>query len=410
MTDSLFLPALSGQLGTWSYYACLMRLADVEARIGYAKDIHENSSLSDMIQRALEESKRGREIEQYILRTKDRFFNSLVVGVYGGDPQWHPFDVKARNTEHADAPMDEDSIGYLELSGGEELFALDGQHRLAGIKAAVKKNRSLDDERISVLFVSHQKTATGLKKTRSLFVAINKRAVPVNKRDIVALAEVDLAAIITRHLVDNHPWFSRGQVDVDRFTSAIPAGSKALTTIAGLYDLVRASIRGVMAPEDRELLIDADRIRLSEAKITHYRNLFLDYFKAIAAIDPQLSAALSADDPGALIPAGRAANNPRLLFRPIGLTIVTNSLTRLRKTNSLPATLKLAKSIPLLMTAAPFSDLIYDPLRNRMTTTNANLAARLLAYMLGAPADQRLRDAYVKHRGDPKARLPRRLR
>src|SRR5436309_333369 len=101
MTDSLFLPALSGQLGTWSYYACLMRLADVEARIGYAKDIHQNSSLSDMIQRALEESKRGREIEQYILRTKDRFFNSLVIGVYGGDPQWHPFEVKARNTEHA---------------------------------------------------------------------------------------------------------------------------------------------------------------------------------------------------------------------------------------------------------------------------------------------------------------------
>ena len=70
---------------------------------------------------------------------------------------------------------------------------------------------------------------------RGLFVAINKRAVPVNKRDIVALDEVDLAAIITRHLVDNHPWFSRGQVDVDRFTSAVPAGSKALTTIAGLY-------------------------------------------------------------------------------------------------------------------------------------------------------------------------------
>lgn len=409
MTKSLYLPALRGEFGSWSYYACLMKLADVKERINYAREIHQNSSLSEMIQRALDESKRGAEIERYLLKTKDRFFNSLVVGVYGGDPQWHPFDVKTVNPEHANAPMDEDSVGYLELSGGEHLFALDGQHRLAGIRRAVERLPTMGAERVSVLFVAHQRTAAGLRRTRSLFVDINKRAVPVNKRDIIALDEVDLAAIITRQLVDDHRWFSRGQVDVNRFTASVPADSEALTTIAGLYDVVRQSIHGVMAPEQKEMLREADRIRLSQAQINHYRTLFLQYFEAIAALDPQLVAALGADEPGLLIPSGRTKTNPRLMFRPIGFTIVTNALTRIRRTNSLKETLRLSKSIPILLTLSPFADLIYDPLRNRMATGNANLAARLLAYMLGAAADAKLKQAYAKHKGAPNARLPRRL-
>lgn len=104
--------------------------------------------------------------------------------------------------------------------------------------------------------------------------------------------------------------------------------------------------------------------------------------------------------------------NPRLLFRPIGMMIVTRALAHIRKTRSLKDSLKLAKSIPLLMTERPFVDVIYDPLRNRMMTTNKNLSLRLLLYMLNAaPADAKLRTAYAKHLGKPadKIRLPNRL-
>jgi DNA sulfur modification protein DndB len=412
MTQPLYLPAMQGQIGSWLYYACLVRLSDVAERISYAREIHQNTSLSDMIQRRLDESKRGRDIAQYLLHTKDRFFNSLVVGVYGGDPQWHPFDVTTRKREHADAPMENmDVVGYLELSGGEHLFALDGQHRLAGIKQALEKDASLGDERVSVLFVAHQKSAAGLKRTRSLFVAINKRAVPVQKRDIIALDEVDLAAIITRQLVDDHRWFSRGQVDVASFTARIPVGAPALTTIGSFYDVINRSIHEVMAVQDKEQLQEAKRIRLSDSRIAHYRSLALSYFDTIAGLDPDLKAALTARNPGPLFPAGRTAGNPRLLFRPIGFTIVTAALSRLRKKHTLTETLKLAKSIPLLMTSAPFVDIIYDPKRNRMATTNAGLASRLLVYMLGGEADAKLKDAYAKERGIPanRVRLPNRL-
>jgi DNA sulfur modification protein DndB len=409
MTQTLLLPALQGRLGSWLYYASLMRLGDISARINYAREIHTNTSLSDMIQRRLDESNRGKDIEQYLLHTQDRFFNSLVVGLYGGDPQWHPFDVTARNPKHAKADFrDEENIGYLELSGAEHLFALDGQHRLAGIRGALERNPALADEAVSVLFVAHEASAAGLRRTRSLFVAINKKAVPVQKRDIIALDEVDLAAIITRQLVDEHRWFSRGQVDLDRFTASIPAKEPALTTIGSFYDVVKGSIRGVMAAGDAEELKRGDRIRMSDRRIAHYRKLVVDYFETISKVDPDLRAALSAKIPGPLIIAGRTHANPRLLFRPIGFTIVTNALTRLRKTRTLPATLRLARSVPLLMTSAPFADVIYDTVRGRMITTNATLATRLLVYMLGGPADSRLREAYARHKGMPvdKIRLP----
>jgi DNA sulfur modification protein DndB len=239
MTGVVFLPALQGRFGNWIYYAALMKLSDLDERVTYAGVIYKNKQLSQLVQRVLDDKKRAHDIETYLTKTDDRFFNSLVVGVQDAMPQWHPFDVKLTDKAHKRSQLtdaDRDIVGYLELSGQETLFALDGQHRLAGIKQAMRKDPDMGDERISVLFVPHVPTPAGLRRTRSLFVAINKKAVPEKKRDIIALDEVDLAAIVTRKLVDEMPLFSRGQVDLERFSPSIPAGADALTTIGNFYE------------------------------------------------------------------------------------------------------------------------------------------------------------------------------
>ena len=41
-----------------------------------------------MIQRRLEEY-RGKLIAEYLQMQPERFFNSLIVAVYGGQPNWH---------------------------------------------------------------------------------------------------------------------------------------------------------------------------------------------------------------------------------------------------------------------------------------------------------------------------------
>ena len=77
-------------MGDWIYYVTTMRLSEVAQMIDYAHEIHSNQSLNQLIQRRLNES-RGKKISSYLLREKQRFFNSIVVGVYGGDPSWYDF-------------------------------------------------------------------------------------------------------------------------------------------------------------------------------------------------------------------------------------------------------------------------------------------------------------------------------
>ncbi|NGP16501.1 DNA sulfur modification protein DndB [Devosia aurantiaca] len=400
---SVLLPALQGRLGSWHYYSALMKLSDLVDRVSYADEIHENTRLSEMIQRRLDEAKRSEDIEQYLLKTKDRFFNSLVVGVYGGSPQWHPFEVKVTNQSHAEIDMmqhEEGLVGYLELNGSERLFALDGQHRLSGIRRAIKKDSKLGDELVSVLFVPHSDTPAGLQRTRSLFVAINKKAVPVARRDIIALDEIDLAAIVTRRLVDTNPLFSKGQVDLDRFTQSIPAGAPALTTIGNLYDITKIALAEIIEDRDAAELANATRIRMSDDRIAHYEAQAAEYIKHLIELDPDLISAITQDDFGPSVIQQRRPDAARVLFRPIGLTIFTKVIAQLRKKHSLAEAMNEMNKVPLVMTEAPFEGVIWDSARERMNTGNASLCIGLLLYMLGeAPAEERLVNRYALVQG-----------
>src|SRR5690625_6242423 len=112
-----------------------------------------------MIQRQL---KRGRsdEIAAYLETQKERLLNSLVVATYGGEPNCHALsDVRSKKDSELEK-LDEEtisSIGFLTFRGDENLFALDGQQRLAGIKKAIKDGVDQDPyDELSVIFVAHK--------------------------------------------------------------------------------------------------------------------------------------------------------------------------------------------------------------------------------------------------------------
>jgi len=168
-----------------------MNLKELSERVEYANQIHKSERLSEMIQRRLK-GDRSSQIAEYLESQKERFFNSLVIATYRGQPNWHPISSvrpKGKRSELND--LDEatiESVGFLTLHGDEALFALDGQHRLAGIKKAIKagiKHEPIDE--VSVIFVAHEATKKGLERTRRLFTTLNKTARPVSKGDIIAL-------------------------------------------------------------------------------------------------------------------------------------------------------------------------------------------------------------------------------
>src|ERR1041385_1772536 len=150
--EKLFIPALRGVFGDWIYYSCLVPATIVAERISFANELHKNKNLSDLIQRD-SKTRRGAEIAHYLETEKERFFNSLVVAVYNGQPEWYEFDIKSQSKEVSvdDIPSNAvHSFGFIHLVGPEKLFALDGQHRLAGLKKVLTEGKKLDDE-ISVI-------------------------------------------------------------------------------------------------------------------------------------------------------------------------------------------------------------------------------------------------------------------
>lgn len=418
MPGPLFLPALQGSFGDWSYYSALVTLDDMVERIGYAAPLAENESLAQQMQRRLDDGGRAEDIAEYLLRNEDRFFNALVVGVLGGQPEWHPFSLSSHQPAHelgAVVERDQDLVGYLELSGDETLFALDGQHRLAGIRRALQDNPALGREKLSLIFVPHLATPAGVIRTRTLFISLNKKAVPVKRKDIIILDEVDLTAIITRRLIDTDARFNRDIIDVQRFGNAIPANSSSWTTIGNFYDANNMLIRHFVEGRNEDELRDAAKIRLSEDRIAFYQAGVVDFYERLARVEPLLRTVMGADAQrrqAALLEA-RTLANPRLIARPVGLKILTAAAAELRKQYTVAQSFRQLARVPLVMSREPFADLIWDTDRSRMLVSGQNLASRLLIYMLGlSQFDARLRRSYADHLGeDPDdVRPPRRFR
>ncbi|MES2096777.1 MAG: DNA sulfur modification protein DndB [Pseudomonadota bacterium] len=420
----IHLPALSAQMGDWRYFTTVMRLRDAAQRIEFASVINEvrpNRQLSDLIQRSLREG-RAAEIAKYLVNEGDHFFNSLVVAVYGGDPEWMEFDVTPTVGVRSPRTSDEipdwarSAFGYLHLSGGETLFALDGQHRLAGIKLAVPVKDAIGDETISVIFVSHKRTEIGRKRTRKLFTTLNKMAKAVNKSEIIALDESDTGAIITRRLVEEHPFFSRGQI-LTKYGSANLSATDAqhFMTIIKLYDVVTFLLNYVVTSLDRDARAELRFVRPSDADLQkHYANVVAYLEKLIASI-PELKEYFTKTgaEAKAVIKRERFTNR-NVLFRSVGLDIFLRLTPPLVKMEgSIKSAIAVLAIAPRLFTDKPYRDVLYSVGEGKILPGRTRLTLRLMKHMLGFKDSDpvQLAKTYAEAiKEDPAAtRLPRRL-
>ncbi|RMD57391.1 hypothetical protein D6833_13985, partial [Candidatus Parcubacteria bacterium] len=105
MSGKLVIPALRAHMGDWIYYVTFLTMRDIAERVSVAEEIHTSKSLNKLIQRQL--TNRATQIKDYLLHQPQRFFNALVIGVYGGSPQW--FELALRKSQSLDP---EDLPGY----------------------------------------------------------------------------------------------------------------------------------------------------------------------------------------------------------------------------------------------------------------------------------------------------------
>lgn len=242
--NKTLIPAFRAHVGDWDYFLCLMKYAEVSRSVQFAWELGGNKDLATMIQRGI--TARTDEIREYLLHNEHHFLGSLVVAAVGGNPEYTP--VEMVDSEGLLAGVDRE-FGVLTFDGAHQFFALDGQHRLRAIKDAILKEPSLAAEDIGVIVVPHFDDAKGRQRTRRLFTNINRYAKPTTAQENIALDEDDGFAILTRRVIEEHPFLSKTGVvqvftrpaqsgELKLATRNVPVTATAWTPIGVLYDLL----------------------------------------------------------------------------------------------------------------------------------------------------------------------------
>ena len=395
-------PALQARMGDWDYYITTLTLEEVANRLLPATVIVTSPGINNWIQRRVMPD-RAEQIASYLIKREQHFFPGIVVGVYLGEPTWYPINVEDNEILGTPglAPRSKETLGILELDGTEELYAIDGQHRVAGIKAALallsKEGRTeeyniLANETLSVVFVSADRDEeTELERVRRLFTTLNKEAKKVSEPEIVALDEDDPAAIVTRWVATKYeglkPYYQDEEesqpnlIQLSRQHEIRGTNRRSVTTIVTLYRMIKS----VFQPKLRSLAREYNGNRPSEEKLQELYNEAVSIWKLLRKYDPALNEVLGTDPNQELAGKHRNSKGGHILFRPVGLQAFSGSLGVLkhRGVDTEQAIQSLCR-LPTEISEPPWEHVLWDPLAGRMTTVNRRpVAEALYLHMVG---------------------------
>lgn len=290
-------PAIKANIGRWTYYIVKIRVSDLAKEVSLSSDVHQDKTLDEAIQRVVQESRARQDLVVYLHDREDRFLNSIVVAALGGSPTFTSLRLAdSPENQIFQAMAIDQSFGVLTFAGGEKYYALDGQHRLAAIKAILEPTdqardrfareyvteefrQAFRDEEISVIMVvqdpGDDQAARNemLKDYRRLFSSLNRYAKATDQATNIIMDEDDGIAILTRRLIAEHEFFKWTVEDPSEYSIIKTGKGKNLrpadpyfTQIEVLYDVntkfLTSSIRSTSGwewrPSEREIIPHRD--------------------------------------------------------------------------------------------------------------------------------------------------------
>jgi len=410
-TGELKVPGLRAHMGDWIYYISFLRFKDIADRVSLAQELHTSKVLKDLIQREVDESIHSQSIKRYLLQQDQRLFNALVIAVYGGAPTWAELKIDA-TTQLGMGPIPtymKGALGVLVFDGTEKLFAVDGQHRVVGIKRAVVEKQDLGSEEVCVVFVGHSNDRNGLERTRRLFTTLNRYAKPVNKTENIALDEDDAMAIVTRRLLESYHLLKEF-TSIKKGKSIPTSDRRNLTTIVTIYDALDKYFGG-----ERKAWRDFKKQRPSERQLEEFYKRAKELWDGLVSAFPPLKE-LSASEPEDEVSFKYRNRNTggHLIFRPVGLLMIISVIRYLiADGKSLKQAISRVASAPMFLLEQPWSGLLWDPVNHRMTVSGENqkVATRILLHGVGGrlaifnTTQNDLRDEWAGISARPKNRV-----
>lgn len=381
--EALNIPAIRGILGDIVYYTSSFTFKQIAERVKKIdQELHTSTSLKDQLQRSL--TKNYESITDFILSQKEHFFNALVLAVYDGDPVWNEIEVGFKGKDYY-------NMGFLRLNGEEKIFPVDGQHRVEGIKDAIKNSPELEDETIAVILIGHHKDKEGMKKTRRIFSTLNRSAKPVSTGDIIALDEDDTVAIVTRNMLESFPLFMNERISDDKKTKAIAEkDTKSFTSLIKLYETNREIYKYYTSFRDRTKRLYTKpkidtflRFRPDQKEIDNFEGYLVDFWTQFSdTFDGMKEYLVSTEES----PAAKFRNREDgglLYFRPIALPQLVISIleTCFRTQLSLHDSMVAYSKLEMCISKGPWIKILWEPDRRTMIMANATLVHLLLMYM-----------------------------
>ncbi|MCM1213826.1 MAG: DGQHR domain-containing protein [Lachnospiraceae bacterium] len=347
--------AIKGQMGIWRYYVTAFSFDEIcEVISPITDEISNSESYSNLLQRSITDNVKS--ITDYLLNQSERMFNALVLAVYDGNPEWFELDVQVEEYSTY-------SVGVLELKGDETIFPVDGQHRVAGIKEAVKRNPALKDEKVPIILIGHENSNEGKKRTRRLFSTLNRRAKRVNDNEIIALDEDDVVAIATREMAENHILFSGSRL-IDSKNKSIPSqNGLAFTSILTLYEVNKylfdeyAKAKGMNKVQKERYLL----YRPEDKDVTEFIEEIRNFWDLFMCNIPVINEFVKSSDEMILSKDLRSKNGGNLLFRPIALSqfVIAIMEYKKRKGIGLEDSIRQLAKIPMIIQERPWRNVLW---------------------------------------------------
>ncbi|WP_013325278.1 DGQHR domain-containing protein [Gloeothece verrucosa] len=412
--------------------------------------IRDDQTIEEIQQRPLDWSRQSI-LTQYLIEQNHHKFPPVLVVV---SPAWVD-DFNAPEWDEEGKAMatamnflsldDQESFGRLDIPESVPIFALDGQHRLMGIKGLMElittgqliqynKNKQptgsvmtvknlgknhqlkredlirLSQEKIGIEFipavVAGETRETAKRRVRSIFVHVNLMATPLSKGQLVLLNEDNGFSLAARKVAVTHPLLKEQaerppRVDWDK--ANITAKSTVLTTLQALQDMAEGYLKyylnwqpsraGLIPLRPSEEELEKGISQLSE--LFNYLATLPSYQKLEQGINTIQMRHFSHE---------KFAGEGNLLFRPVGQIALAQALgvLQFKKKFSL---LEIFKKLGKFDLAGGFSriefpqslwyGIIYDPRKQRILVSGRDLSVKLMIYLLGG-IDDKMEKAYLR--------------
>lgn len=379
------IPAIRGYMGSIVYYTATFTFKQIAERVNRVnEELHTSASLRDQIQRSLTSNYVS--IKNYILTQKEHFFNALVLAVYDGDPTWNELELDFKGNDYY-------SMGFLRLNGEEIIFPVDGQHRVEGIKEAIKENPELADEAITVILIGHHNDKGGKEKTRRIFSTLNRYAKPVKPGDIIALDEDDTVAIVTRNLLESYSLFMNNNIKVGlRGSRALSDNdTKSFTSLLTLYETNRIIYTYYKSRNNKQgklcnstKITELLKFRPEQEELDNFERYLISFWDLFCNIFPGLQEYRDAPtDPNAAFKYRNKENGGLLYFRPVALPKLVKAIceTSFRTGDTIESCMRGYANLEMVISHYPWADILWDTRKKTMITSNKAIISSMLMFI-----------------------------